>query len=326
MYYLIFILFLIILFIQIYMTKKLKQKEKELLQKDEIFDENICSATTDPDGIITHISQAYCKLSGYEAHELIGNTHAKLRESETPAQTYKDLWMTISSGHIWSGELKNIDKDQQPYWVNIIISPYFNKYGEIISYNSIVQDISAKVVLKKFNHELESEVKRQTVELQKLANTDKLTGLYNRLKTDEELERNFKYFTEHNENFSIVIFDIDLFKNINDIHGHQVGDRTLVEVSKIMKENCRSTDILGRWGGEEFMLICPSSNLKNTLKIAQDIRKMIDKKNFARIKHLSISAGVAEIQAHASIDKLVNAADSALYEAKNNGRNQVRTA
>ncbi len=109
----------------------------------------------------------------------------------------------------------------------------------------------------------------------KLSITDALTGLYNRNKIDSsmaiELSRSKRYY----HNFSIILIDIDDFKQFNDKHGHQMGDKVLVEVSKMLKNGIRDTDILGRWGGEEFIIICPETNLQNAVNLADYIRLLI---------------------------------------------------
>ncbi|MGB5792292.1 GGDEF domain-containing protein [Poseidonibacter sp.] len=156
-----------------------------------------------------------------------------------------------------------------------------------------------------------------------LSITDKLTGLFNRLKLDEALNDEFNRSNRFKSIFGIIIIDIDYFKKINDTYGHQVGDQVLIQFAKILKENIRKIDILGRWGGEEFMIICPETDFQGTIKLAQSLRKIISKYNFPNIGNFSASFGVSIYDGDENIDKIIARADNALYKAKANGRNRV---
>ncbi|MDB2405433.1 diguanylate cyclase [Arcobacteraceae bacterium] len=305
-------------------TRKLLNKQvKQLELKNKIFNSHICSSRTDTQGIITSVSDALCELSGYSREEFISITHNILRDKETPIEVYKDLWMTISSGHTWQGNLKNRKKDGSEYWIHAIISPIFDEKKNIIYYESIVKDITLEKVLKNFNEELELQVKEKTKELEKLAMTDKLTGVFNRVKIDNDLESNFDYFKEFDENFSIILIDIDNFKNVNDTYGHQVGDIILQEVTSQIQSHIRSTDVLGRWGGEEFLIICPKSDSATSYIVAQKLRESIENYSFSRVDKLTICAGICDIKSTNDLEKMVSFADTALYEAKHSGRNNV---
>ena len=156
-----------------------------------------------------------------------------------------------------------------------------------------------------------------------LSVTDKLTGLFNRLKLDESLNDEFNRSNRFKRSFGIIIIDIDYFKRVNDTYGHQVGDQVLIQFAKILKENIRKVDILGRWGGEEFMIICPETNFEGTIKLAQSLRKIISKYDFPNIGNFSASFGVSIYNNDENIDKVIARADNALYKAKENGRNRV---
>ena len=156
-----------------------------------------------------------------------------------------------------------------------------------------------------------------------LSITDKLTGLFNRVKLDEVLIDEFNRSNRFKNNFSIIIIDIDYFKKVNDTYGHLVGDQVLIQFAKILKENIRKVDILGRWGGEEFMIICPETNLQSTIKVAESLREIISKYKFPIIDNLSASFGVSMYDGDEHMNKVVERADNALYKAKANGRNRV---
>jgi polar amino acid transport system substrate-binding protein len=168
-------------------------------------------------------------------------------------------------------------------------------------------------VLRKYNEKLEL-----------LSSTDKLTGIANRAKLDEILEQQEQLFQRYEQKFSVMILDIDFFKAVNDGFGHQTGDRVLVEFTSLIQKNIRTTDILGRWGGEEFMIISPKTQLKNTIVLAEKLRGLVENHGFDRIGSLTASFGVAEYNKTVnSIEELIGQADNALYQAKKEGRNRV---
>lgn len=156
-----------------------------------------------------------------------------------------------------------------------------------------------------------------------LSITDKLTGVFNRLKLDEVLENEFNRANRFKSNFGVIIVDIDYFKKINDTYGHLVGDQVLIHFAKIFKENIRKVDILGRWGGEEFVILCPETDFQGTIKVAQFLREIISKYEFPTIGSITASFGVSMYDGDENIDKIIARADEALYKAKQNGRNKV---
>lgn len=169
-------------------------------------------------------------------------------------------------------------------------------------------------LLKKYNSQLET-----------LSITDKLTQIYNRVKLDEILEQQEALFKRYQQVFSVMFIDIDFFKQVNDQFGHQIGDKVLIEFSTILKENIRTTDILGRWGGEEFMLISPKTNLNDISVQAEKLRELIKNHSFSSVGTLTASFGISERSdiKNASLIDLVSQADKALYLAKDQGRNRV---
>jgi diguanylate cyclase (GGDEF)-like protein len=120
------------------------------------------------------------------------------------------------------------------------------------------------------------------------------------------------------------MIDIDHFKEVNDKHGHKVGDKVLVEFANVIKENLRGSDIYARWGGEEFIVLMPETKIEQALKVAERLRKSVENYNFSEISKLTISIGVVQKPPlEMKIDEVIIRADNALYKAKNNGRNRV---
>jgi len=165
-------------------------------------------------------------------------------------------------------------------------------------------------------------LKRSNKQLLELSITDKLTGLYNRAKIDEVLLQKKIEVDRYEVDISIIIIDIDHFKQINDKHGHLVGDSVLIEFSQILKYNLRSTDFTGRWGGEEFIIICPNINSEEASKLSKKLLQKIQKHIFPDTGLLTASAGVSQLTKEISIHRALKNADIALYKSKENGRNQ----
>ena len=170
------------------------------------------------------------------------------------------------------------------------------------------------------------ELDKKNKELQRLSTTDKLTGLFNRRKLDEVLQRELAMAERYLKPLSIVIFDIDRFKRINDKYGHPVGDLVLQTVASVTASSIRKVDSLGRWGGEEFLLICPETNLENGTLVAEKIRQRLKEHDFPNVHQVTSSFGVAQWNAQEDKMGLLTRADSALYRAKENGRNRVEMA
>lgn len=160
-------------------------------------------------------------------------------------------------------------------------------------------------------------------ELERLSVTDKLTGLFNRLKLDEVFEREIQRSTRFNQRFSVILLDIDHFKQVNDTHGHQVGDQVLMAVANVLSANTRETDIVGRWGGEEFLVICPQTDQNGVLKFAENLCQIFREHDFPVIHKKTASFGIATYQPGDQSKDIVARADAALYLAKHNGRNRV---
>ncbi|MDD3343478.1 MAG: transporter substrate-binding domain-containing protein [Sulfurospirillaceae bacterium] len=166
-------------------------------------------------------------------------------------------------------------------------------------------------------------LKKYNAQLEILSNTDKLTGIYNRLKLDDILEYEKKQFDRFERPLSIIMFDLDFFKKVNDNYGHKAGDETLKMIAAIVMANKRDTDVFGRWGGEEFLLVCRETTANGARALAEKLRVAIETQEFPIIVSLTASFGVAQFEKYESIVKVFDKADHALYEAKASGRNKV---
>lgn len=284
-------------------TKELQIAKKSIENYVETVDRFVITSSTDLSGKIVYASKAFEEISGYTSAELIGKNHRILRDPKMAKELFEDLWKTITSGRDWHGEIRNIAKDGSYYWVDVHISPNFDERGDISGYTAIRQNITDK--------------KR----VEEISLTDQLTGLYNRRHLDAVLESNSQIAERYNIPFSVAIIDIDHFKQVNDVYGHQVGDYVLQTLSGILKRVCRSVDILGRWGGEEFLILLPNTEEDDAEIAAEKIRKAIEMFPLENVGVKTASIGVSEY--HDNLHETIKRADEALYQAKAQGRNRV---
>lgn len=160
-------------------------------------------------------------------------------------------------------------------------------------------------------------------EMSRLAITDELTGLYNRRHFATRLQEEQARARRHGQSFSLLFLDIDDFKRINDTYGHVLGDRVLADLGKLLQKWARSSDLLARFGGEEFVVLLPMTDIHQALTAAERLRAAVAEHSFPRRKRLTVSVGVASYPTDAdSIDELLRMADQALYQAKRMGRNR----
>jgi diguanylate cyclase (GGDEF)-like protein len=164
----------------------------------------------------------------------------------------------------------------------------------------------------------------QTLELlQKLATTDKLTGLHNRAKLDELIADEHRYLIRHPRPSSIAILDLDHFKEVNDTHGHLAGDRVLQEVGLLLAQSVREIDRVGRWGGEEFLVLMPDASAQGARVVAERIQETLRRRDLGVAQAVTLSIGVAAYRPGESVSAWISRADEMLYQAKNGGRNRV---
>lgn len=160
-------------------------------------------------------------------------------------------------------------------------------------------------------------------ELEKLSITDTLTGIYNRARLDQELNLWVDYCIRYKNPLSLVIFDIDDFKEVNDKYGHLIGDGVLQEVTSIIKKAIRSTDIFARWGGDEFVILLPNTGLSQAIEMMERLRISIMEKKLDSIEKVTCSFGVVSLQENEDANSLLQRADKLLYKAKGEGKNFV---
>ncbi|CAM3821294.1 cache domain-containing protein [Arcobacter cloacae] len=296
------------------LNKTLENKnmvEKKLQDYIQIVNQNVIISTTNKEGIIIDVSEAFCKVSGYSKDELIGKTHSLVRHPETSNDFYKDMWNQLLSGKEWRGEIKNKSKDGKVYWVYAIITPILIN-NEIEGFTAIRNNITNKKYIEQ------------------LSITDELTKLYNRRFFNNKIEEEINRAKRENKTLCLLILDIDYFKQYNDTYGHQKGDFVLESVAKVLANKTnRASDFAFRIGGEEFAIIT-SLEKDKTIEFAQLIKEDIENLKIAHkaseiSKYVTISIGAVSKMAIEikDSDELFKEADDNLYEAKKLGRNCI---
>lgn len=282
-------------------------RSKETLEECfEMIDHYVQTTIANNEGIVTHVSEATCQISQFSKEELVGHSHMKMHHPDYSENFFSEIGEKIKAGETWEGEVHNIKKDGSDYWVESIISPIYSKRGKLNGFQAICVDITDKKRIKE------------------MAVKDQLTGLYNRFKLIEVLEYELEQSRRYQSPFSVILLDVDDFKHINDNLGHQEGDRVLCGIAQATKEQVRSADTLGRWGGEEFLVVLPKTDIAGAVLVAEKICQAVANSELSS-ERVTVSVGVSTFRGDDTIDLVVKRADEAMYRAKGDGKNCVRT-
>lgn len=281
-------------------------------------------AANRPDGRVTYINRGGMKLLGVDAEGT--GLDAPLPETwtswqnalegahpEWARQRILDEGIPAAERHgVWHGETAVLDAEAREVPVSQIILAHTGDDGTVSHYSTIMRDISERKAMEE--------------ELERLATHDPLTGLYNRTGLYEHLEQARMEHERYGTPFSLIMFDIDRFKDLNDRFGHPAGDAVLRELAHRMNAALRATDVQARWGGEEFLVLATHTETEGAAELAERLRQNVAQRDFEGVGRVTISLGVATIRAGESIEYLERRVDEALYAAKAAGRNQVIVA
>ncbi len=219
------------------------------------------------------------------------------------------------------------DLSNQPRTVSVQACNLTNRVGEVDRVVAVVQDVTEQVERERDLAQSRELALEEASQARALAETDPLTGLANRRRIMVTLDQQLVIARRYAQPLSIIVFDIDRFKAVNDGHGHLAGDQILKRVAQIALDQSRTSDLVGRVGGEEFVWILPSSSARGVAEIAERLRLCVAQSSgVAGVPPVTISAGFAELNREDSALSLFARADAALYVAKNAGRNRVRVA
>lgn len=263
---------------------------------------------TDNSGFISRVNKKSVELFGHSKNEFKSKTIEDLIPVRYREKHIKQRIAFQKSDRTIAMDDRSLSfiglrKNGEEFPVNISVSSFHNNQGK---HNiAVIKDISIE---KKLEEE---------------ATKDHLTQIANRKKCFEFLTNSINQAKRYRNPLSVILCDIDFFKKINDTFGHNVGDEVLVEVSTLLKNNIRDTDLLARWGGEEFIIVCPNTTKNSAFIVAENLRYLIEDSFESSKTAVTISLGVTAFENDDDKHTLVERADAALYESKNQGRNQT---
>lgn len=292
-----------------------------------VFDQlDIAFSVMDPDFTFSYCNDPMAELLGDSIDNIVGQTQYNVMLNAY--QNKKGVNVETKDIHSWLVDLEDSQKQhsKRNFITDTIDGRYFRMYRVTIfdGYHLLFAlDITELTQTKK---QLEDTIKV----CEYLATTDELTGIKNRRAIMENIDDEFNRCKRYGELFSILILDIDHFKNVNDTYGHLVGDKVIKHIAQVSHQSLRETDYIGRLGGEEFIALLPKADQASAVIIAERIRTKIEASSVEQTNDkgvkVTVSIGVSEcLPTDNDVTEVIKRADDRLYLAKNNGRNQVVT-
>lgn len=299
-----------------------KKSENNLKESEERFrslqDVSFEAVAIHKDGVLIDANHRLSEMTGYDPEELIG-MHCLMLFSPSFRDKVDNKMICEQGGSLYEAEAIKKDGTVYPIEVRTRSLSYQGQMARV----GVIRDVTEQVKAQKERSTLINKLEKANKQLSKIAITDALTGISNRGYIFKRFSEELKQAKRYGSALSIVMFDIDFFKRINDSRGHQVGDMVIQEVSQCIQNCIRDNDLIGRYGGEEFLLILPHTNIESGYQLASRIRETIaslawDKPDMK----VTISGGIAEYNGH-SEKELLQLADKRLYQAKSKGRDQI---
>lgn len=289
-------------------AEALRSSEEKLKTIIETSPDGIAISTMD--GMVEFVTAQTVAMWGYDSQdEMVGRNILDFVHQSYHEKAIYFITEMINGHLTGAAEYLMVRKDGSLFYCETNANILRDKNKDAIGILHIERDITERKKLEE--------------ELQDLVIKDQLTGLYNRRKIDEVLKNQKAETDRTDQSLAIIMADIDLFKRVNDQYGHLVGDQVLTEVTEILAKGIRKSDVLGRWGGEEFIVICTDTDLAGAMVLAEKLRKMIESHEFYLAGKKTCSFGVSQLRKDESIDALLSRSDQALYRAKDQGRNCV---
>lgn len=297
-------------------TAERRNREQLLLLSRAVEQSPAMVLITDPSGRIEYVNPKFTQVYGYTRAEIVGQNPRLLKSDCQSPEFYAEMWRTILDGRDWNGEMCNRTKDGRVIWERVAISPVNDDSGRLIHFVAVKEDITER--------------REYELRLRELATTDGLTGLSNRRHFMElagaEIERARRY----DRPLSMIMFDVDHFKDVNDTWGHAAGDLVLRTLAATALGTLRGVDLLGRVGGEEFAALLLETGPDEAREAAERLRLTVAATSLmadGETLTATISVGLAHFQGGSeSLEDLLKRADKALYAAKAAGRNRTAEA
>jgi diguanylate cyclase (GGDEF)-like protein/PAS domain S-box-containing protein len=270
---------------------------------------------TDTQGTIVDVNAAFTRITGYSREQAIGQNPRILKSGRQDSAFYKEMWRNLTEQGRWSGEIWNRHQDGATYAELLTINSLRDTNGDVQQYMGFFSDITA--------------IKTQQSQLEHLAHFDALTNLPNRVLLADRLQQAMAQMQRRGQQLAVVFLDLDGFKSINDLHGHEAGDRVLIALTQRLKLTLREGDTLARLGGDEFVAVL--SDLESTAACLPLVNRLLETAaqpmQFGELQlQLSASVGITFFpQTHdIDADQLLRQADQAMYQAKVAGKNRYQ--
>jgi len=260
---------------------------------------------SDAGGKILEANDSYCRMIGYNVNELktmnIADIDAKENQEMVAAHISKIK--KVGSDSFTSRHKR---KDGTEIDVEVTVTYLDDRGGQFFSF---VRDITDR--------------KKLEADLLQAATHDSLTGVFNRRSLEEKIEAEVERSKRYGNTFSLIMFDIDDFKHINDTLGHLAGDAVLQGLAEVVNQNIRVIDAVGRWGGEEFMILLSETSAAEAAVVAEKLRTALASHRAGEAGHITASFGMTSYQEHDTLDTILKRVDDLLYSAKNSGKNRI---
>lgn len=307
-----------------------KAQENQLRMREKRFREISQSSPigifhADPNDLMTYVNPAWQIITGRPMTETLGNPWWQPIHPEDKEQVFRTWELAAKEEREISIECRIIRPDKNSVWVQLRSRFLFDDHGKITF--GTLENISERKAEQEKKEQLIQELLDLKKKLEVSIRTDPLTDLPNRRGLAEKLEYEKVRFDRNKKPFTIIMGDIDQFKEINDTFGHDAGDQILADIARMLSNNSRKQDIVSRWGGEEFIILLPETDLGNGAILAEKLRDKIEKEVFTykdKKIPVTLSFGLSVYnQKGLKTDDVIKQADQRLYEAKNSGRNKV---
>ena len=280
-------------------------------------------------GIIQFVNPAFERLTSDLFEEITNINCRYLQNDDREQPELKVVRDAIANGEYCLVVVRNYRKDRSMFWNELSISPIYDKDGSVSNFIGIQKDVTSRILIQDSLREENKSLEQMRLGLEQLAIRDGLTGVYNRRFFDVQLDIQWRIARRNAELITLMMIDVDHFKNFNDIYGHQAGDVALKSVATCLDQAfLRSSDFLARYGGEEFVILSAGMSLKQattfTEGLCERVRNLEIPHSASSTGYLTVSVGfsVRAVGANDKADVLLQEADRALYAAKKNGRNQ----
>lgn len=268
----------------------------------------------EPGPEIVYVNQAFTRMTGYSAEEVIGRTPRMLQGRETNSETSKIIRQALEKQEPVRVLTRNYTRDDTMYWLDISINPLHDCNGLVTHYVAIQRDVT--------------EYYQQHLQLKVEAREDALTQLYNRRSFDETLQAFHLTGARTGNSFCLLLMDLDNFKEINDGYGHPVGDKLLLHAAQLLRKTFRNEDVISRVGGDEFAVLMPECTLDAAINAADRLLVAASNTPFTQGTlqlHLRYSIGAVCCEAgQGTVVTMLDQADKTMYRAKASGGHRVR--